>query len=35
VIRRLGLEDGAVRIGILDYTRADEAGRLLEALGDQ
>jgi cysteine desulfurase family protein (TIGR01976 family) len=32
VMRRLGLEDGAVRIGILHYTTADEVDRLLEAL---
>jgi cysteine desulfurase family protein (TIGR01976 family) len=32
VMRRLGLEDGAVRIGILHYTTAAEVDRLLEAL---
>jgi cysteine desulfurase family protein (TIGR01976 family) len=32
VMRRLGLEDGAVRIGILHYTTAEEVDRLLEAL---
>lgn len=32
VMRRLGLEDGAVRIGILHYTTAEEVDRLLEGL---
>jgi selenocysteine lyase/cysteine desulfurase len=34
VMRRLGLEDGAVRVGILHYTTAEEVDRLLEALAD-
>jgi cysteine desulfurase family protein (TIGR01976 family) len=32
VMRRLGLEEGALRIGILHYTTAEEVDRLLEAL---
>ena len=34
VMRRLGLEDGAVRIGILHYTAPEEVDRLLEALAE-
>ncbi len=33
-MRRLGLEDGAVRVGIVHYNTADEVDRLLEALSD-
>jgi selenocysteine lyase/cysteine desulfurase len=33
-MRRLGLDDGAVRVGIVHYNTADEVGRLLEALAD-
>jgi cysteine desulfurase family protein (TIGR01976 family) len=32
IMRRLGLEDGAVRIGIVHYNTADEVGWLLAAL---
>ena len=32
IMRRLGLEDGAVRIGIVHYNTADEVERLLTAL---
>jgi selenocysteine lyase/cysteine desulfurase len=33
IMRRLGLPDGAVRIGIVHYNTADEVERLLAALG--
>ena len=32
IMRRLGLEDGAVRVGIVHYNTEDEVARLLEAL---
>ena len=32
VMKRLGLENGAVRIGIVHYNTADEVDRLLEEL---
>jgi len=32
IMRRLGLDDGAVRVGILHYNTEDEVARLLEAL---
>jgi len=32
IMKRLGLEDGAVRVGIVHYNTADEVDRLLEAL---
>ena len=32
VMRRLGLDDGAVRVGIVHYNTAEEVGRLLAAL---
>ena len=32
VMKRLGLEDGAVRVGIVHYNTADEVDRLLDAL---
>jgi len=32
IMKRLGLDDGAVRIGIVHYNTADEVERLLEAL---
>lgn len=32
IMKRLGLDDGAVRIGIVHYNTADEVSRLLEAL---
>jgi selenocysteine lyase/cysteine desulfurase len=31
-MKRLGLDDGAVRIGIVHYNTADEVDRLLEEL---
>jgi cysteine desulfurase family protein (TIGR01976 family) len=34
VMKRLGLEDGAVRVGILHYTTPDEVDRLLAALAE-
>jgi cysteine desulfurase family protein (TIGR01976 family) len=34
VMKRLGLADGALRVGIVHYNTADEVDRLLEALGD-
>jgi cysteine desulfurase family protein (TIGR01976 family) len=34
VMKRLGLPEGAVRIGIVHYNTADEVDRLLEALGE-
>jgi cysteine desulfurase family protein (TIGR01976 family) len=34
VMKRLGLEDGAVRVGILHYTDPEEVERLLEALAE-
>jgi selenocysteine lyase/cysteine desulfurase len=33
VMERLGLPDGAVRVGIVHYNTADEVDRLLETLG--
>jgi cysteine desulfurase family protein (TIGR01976 family) len=33
IMRRLGLDDGAVRVGIVHYNTEDEVRRLLEALG--
>jgi cysteine desulfurase family protein (TIGR01976 family) len=33
VMRRLSLDDGAVRVGIVHYNTEDEVARLLEALG--
>jgi selenocysteine lyase/cysteine desulfurase len=33
IMKRLGLPDGAVRIGIVHYNTADEVDRLLAALG--
>ena len=32
IMKRLGLEDGAVRVGIVHYNTADEIDRLLAAL---
>jgi selenocysteine lyase/cysteine desulfurase len=32
MMKRLGLDDGAVRIGIVHYNTADEVERLLAAL---
>ena len=32
IMRRLGLDDGALRVGIVHYNTADEVDRLLEAL---
>jgi cysteine desulfurase family protein (TIGR01976 family) len=34
IMKRLGLPDGAVRIGIVHYNTADEVDRLLAAFGD-
>ena len=34
VMNRLGLPDGAVRVGIVHYNTHDEVAQLLEALGD-
>jgi cysteine desulfurase family protein (TIGR01976 family) len=34
IMRRLGLADGAVRVGIVHYNTQDEVDRLLQALGD-
>jgi selenocysteine lyase/cysteine desulfurase len=34
IMQRLGLDDGAVRIGIVHYNTADEVSRLLGALGE-
>jgi cysteine desulfurase family protein (TIGR01976 family) len=34
VMKRLGLKDGAVRVGIVHYNTADEVDRLLEAVSD-
>ncbi len=34
VMKRLGLEDGAVRVGFVHYNTATEVDRLLEALGE-
>ena len=34
VMNRLGLEDGAVRVGMLHYNTPEEVDRLLEALGE-
>ena len=33
IMQRLGLDDGAVRIGIVHYNTTDEVARLLDALG--
>ena len=33
-MERLGLPDGAVRVGIVHYNTEDEVDRLLEALGE-
>ncbi len=33
-MQRLGLDDGAVRIGIVHYNTEDEVSRLLGALGE-
>jgi selenocysteine lyase/cysteine desulfurase len=33
-MRHLGLEDGAVRAGIVHYNTEDEVDRLLDALGE-
>src|SRR5205823_6841398 len=32
IMKRLGLEDGAVRVGFVHYNTADEVDRLLDAL---
>jgi selenocysteine lyase/cysteine desulfurase len=32
IMRRLGLDDGAVRVGIVHYNTTDEVDRLLEEL---
>ena len=32
VMKRLGLDDGAIRVGIVHYNTADEVERLLEEL---
>jgi len=34
IMRRLGLDDGAVRVGIVHYNSTDEIDRLLAALGE-
>ncbi|MDP9285670.1 MAG: cysteine desulfurase-like protein [Actinomycetota bacterium] len=34
IMKRLGLDDGAVRVGIVHYNTADEVARLLGALGE-
>jgi cysteine desulfurase family protein (TIGR01976 family) len=34
IMKRLGLDEGAVRIGIVHYNTADEVDRLLDALSD-
>jgi cysteine desulfurase family protein (TIGR01976 family) len=34
IMRRLGLDEGAVRVGIVHYNTAEEVDRLLEALAD-
>ncbi len=34
IMERLGLPEGAVRVGIVHYNTADEVDRLLEALGE-
>jgi cysteine desulfurase family protein (TIGR01976 family) len=34
IMKRLGLDDGAIRIGIVHYNTADEVERLLGALGE-
>jgi cysteine desulfurase family protein (TIGR01976 family) len=34
IMKRLGLDDGAVRIGIVHYNTADEVARLVDALGE-
>jgi cysteine desulfurase family protein (TIGR01976 family) len=33
IMRRLGLDEGAVRVGVVHYNTEDEVARLLEALG--
>jgi selenocysteine lyase/cysteine desulfurase len=32
IMRRLGLDEGAIRVGIVHYNTADEVDRLLRAL---
>ena len=34
-MQRLGLPDGAIRVGIVHYNTAQEVDRLLDALGEQ
>jgi selenocysteine lyase/cysteine desulfurase len=34
IMKRLGLDDGAVRVGIVHYNTADEVERLLAALDE-
>jgi selenocysteine lyase/cysteine desulfurase len=34
IMKRLALDDGAIRVGIVHYNTADEVGRLLAALAD-
>jgi selenocysteine lyase/cysteine desulfurase len=34
IMKRLGLPDGAIRVGIVHYNTADEVDRLLAALGE-
>jgi selenocysteine lyase/cysteine desulfurase len=34
IMKRLGLDDGAVRVGIVHYNTADEVDRLLGALDE-
>jgi cysteine desulfurase family protein (TIGR01976 family) len=34
IMKRLGLDDGAVRIGIVHYNTADEVARLVDTLGE-
>jgi selenocysteine lyase/cysteine desulfurase len=34
VMKRLGLNDGALRVGIVHYNTEDEVDRLLEALSE-
>ena len=33
-MKRLGLPDGALRVGIVHYNTADEVDRLLDAIGN-
>ena len=35
VMQRLGLLDGAIRVGLVHYNTAQEVDRLLDALGEQ